>query len=453
SGGGATKAWYQSTGFLSTIAGVVLIATAAVLAYQQGWLNGEESNGGKESIAIANEGDQAEEVQGETVDFADAEQGKSGVINPPFGELIKGEWFTVDAEKGGTYHVLNSTITVPANAFVDQEGNAITGEVQMNLKEYHDAIDVVISGIPMTWEEDGEVLQFETGGMIDVRGEQDGRSVEVAENKSMIIKMTTDVPTASDSFNEYYFNETSGLWEERGKMNRTQKNEPVFERDSKGLDNVSYASSNFAETEVVSLDKESEENEALASVEKRIVKHKKTKPNEPRTLKNTMQQITLEFSNSDFPELEGYSGVLWEVDPSKFDKSKAEVEWTEVQVKKGLTTEDYILTFIRPGDRYSVQCYPVVSEQDKSKASAIFQEKLSNYNKKLDQLEEEKRQLEEERRRQQLLRAKELQEARARANEARLQQRETSRTINLMVNAFSVNRMGIYNCDTPSRMP
>src|SRR6478736_1263421 len=44
-----------------------------------------------------------------------------------------------------------SFIDIPANAFVDGKGNPVTGKVKLSFKEYHDAADIILSGIPLEY--------------------------------------------------------------------------------------------------------------------------------------------------------------------------------------------------------------------------------------------------------------------------------------------------------------
>ncbi|MGB1032672.1 MAG: hypothetical protein ACPGWM_08655, partial [Flavobacteriales bacterium] len=377
------KPWFKSSRFFTALG---VVAVAAVLTALVVTNNDHSPESGTKS-AVQTTVDQTDEIDGAdqvdsqvTIAKANGEEEKKGTgIKPPFGDIIDRNDFKVDAENGGVFNIQNSKLSIPKNTFVHEDGTPVKGEVDLEFTEYHDKADLLISGIPMDWSEDDESMQFETGGMIEVRASQNGEEVYMAENKSIDVEMQTQEPTKSTNFNEYFYNEETAKWEEIGRMRREAVGD--FEWNTIEIvepDTVSGEMSAMIEVE---------QNEKLEFIQKKIVEHKKTKPSEPKVMSEDAVQMALDFNEDEFPELAGYKDVLWEVEPDRFDDSQSKKEWTEVAIKKGMNDGDYVVTFKKPGDRYVLQCSPVVSEEDKATSKATFEKKFTQYKEKLVELE------------------------------------------------------------------
>lgn len=104
-----------------------------------------------------------------------------------------------------------TTIEIPANAFVDEQGNTVTTPVTITFKEYHDAADIIASGIPMRVRTPhGEDEWMQTAGMFEIEGFTNNRSVRIAEGKALNISLVSKVDGAYDF---WYFDEAQGNWE------------------------------------------------------------------------------------------------------------------------------------------------------------------------------------------------------------------------------------------------
>lgn len=99
--------------------------------------------------------------------------------------------FTFTAESGATFTAAKgSVITIPANALIDQNGNAVTGTVTLNFKEVFSASDMMFSGVfPVS---SGYVLN--SGGEYFISVTQGGNELRVA-NGQMI---NVDIPSQAE---------------------------------------------------------------------------------------------------------------------------------------------------------------------------------------------------------------------------------------------------------------
>ncbi len=76
---------------------------------------------------------------------------------------------------------------IPRNAFVSENGEVISTLVQLSFQEYTNSAEIAFSGIPMTYNRNGEELYFNSSGMFDVQGQSEGRSIQIAGDKSLTI--------------------------------------------------------------------------------------------------------------------------------------------------------------------------------------------------------------------------------------------------------------------------
>ncbi len=120
---------------------------------------------------------------------------------------------------------LGSTITIPKDAFVDEDGNPVEGEVKISFQEYHSASDVILSGIPMhIVSENGELEAFETAGMFEIKGQDEGgNEIRVAADKTLAIELASF--KEDNDFNFYALDEEKGTWTELSKNTQAVNNQ------------------------------------------------------------------------------------------------------------------------------------------------------------------------------------------------------------------------------------
>ncbi|MFI5150249.1 MAG: hypothetical protein ACHQRM_11000 [Bacteroidia bacterium] len=124
--------------------------------------------------------------------------------------------YTVSAQNGAVIeHQSGTKIYVPAGAFVDAEGNAVEGTVQIDYREFHDPVDFLFSGIPMTYDSGGATNLFESAGMFEIAASQNGTQVFLAKDKP--VKMDFVSTNASTSYNFYVLDAQKGTWVNKGK--------------------------------------------------------------------------------------------------------------------------------------------------------------------------------------------------------------------------------------------
>lgn len=106
-----------------------------------------------------------------------------GKIEPPIPELAKNySLFEVNPSEETVLEIPSGTkITIKPNTLVDKEGTIIREKVTIKYREYHDAVDVLLSGIPMGYQGAGQKRTMQTAGMFDLAGEQNNQPVFIKD--------------------------------------------------------------------------------------------------------------------------------------------------------------------------------------------------------------------------------------------------------------------------------
>lgn len=256
-------------------------------------------------------------------------------VNIPFGN------HTVDGEKGGQITLENGTIiTAPENAFVFADGTPVTGPVEIKYREFHDAADIILSGIPMKYDENGQIYDFQTAGMVEIGGSQGEKTVYIAQNKTLEIAMASFVP--EDDYNLYFLDQEDKKWKDIGKAK---------------LGN----------------NKAKEEGLRLL----------KTKPSKP--VKATEEESTFDFSVNygEFPELKPFKKIVWQLQDESRLKEFDWVfnqKWREVElVARDRDQGKYTLKLRNATKKIDVDIVPALTGKDYDKAMADFRRKAEKY--------------------------------------------------------------------------
>ena len=118
--------------------------------------------------------------------------------------------YTVNAKKGKTISTgVDTKIIIPPNAFVGRNGNIIIGKVDIQYREFKNPLDIFLSGIPMTIEENGKKEFFQSAGMVEFRANQNGEEIFPNPDGEPIVIEISSSQTDKD-FNLYTLDENSG---------------------------------------------------------------------------------------------------------------------------------------------------------------------------------------------------------------------------------------------------
>lgn len=145
------------------------------------------------------------------------------------------------AEEGLRYEnpATGTAVFIPANSLVQAGGKPVRGEVEFELREYRSIPDFLTSGIPMHYADERGQYFFNSGGMFDLRVNQNGEQLQMAAGQACDLRFTSTHKLTQPSL--YYFDETTNAWQYQPDPSFTTSalppvvTEATVVRDNKGL--------------------------------------------------------------------------------------------------------------------------------------------------------------------------------------------------------------------------
>ena len=307
-------------------------------------------------------------------------------IQEPFKESVPFITNSFNNKDGFELHQPNGThVAIPKNAFVDEKGKTVKGNIELKFREFHTAESILMSGIPMQMLEDRNKY-MESLGMMELRAFKNGKELSLKKGKSINVDLaSTEVP--NKDFNLYVL-EGDKEWKETGSF-KTVNND---RRDSA-----------FANLTPLPETPESPNPDSTDVV------------------------FTLNGNTRYAPLLKPFKGVDWKLIPSKgepapywafrlnWDKIKVE----EVKGKKKL----FDLTFNYSQKNYrgktikqtiTVRARPLLTGKELKLAKAEYEKEFANYQLMAAKLDLEEKRLEQE---------------------------------SSVLNRFAINNIGLFNID------
>ena len=147
-------------------------------------------------------------------------------ISPPVANVDMGtDVFTIDPAKDTLLTIESgSTIFIPANSLVGADNKPIKGKAEVSYEEYLNQAEVILSGIPMTYDSAGETHYFESAGMFTIdAATPSGEKLKIADNKAVTVSQVSPWADLTSGYNFYQFDTVAGKW----RYLTTQAAEPV----------------------------------------------------------------------------------------------------------------------------------------------------------------------------------------------------------------------------------
>lgn len=112
-------------------------------------------------------------------------------------------------------HRNGSKLLVPANAFLDINGNIVEEQVDIQYREFHDPVDQFLSGIPMVYDSAGLNYTFMSAGMCEFRAYAGEEELQPNPDNPITVEMASF--QNGTEYNMYTLNEQTGQWNNIGK--------------------------------------------------------------------------------------------------------------------------------------------------------------------------------------------------------------------------------------------
>lgn len=316
-----------------------------------------------------------------------------------------------------------SIIIIPDNAFVDVNGYAIVGTVDIKYREFHNPSDFFVSGIPMTYDSAGVQYQFESAGMVEILAFQNGKPVFVNPEKKIIVEMASQ--QQEDKYNIYKYDSLAGNWK--------------YIYKDKAIVRTSNESDKVDKKQLFSKFIDTPEKIELANEKNSFV---------PRKCDKKRFHFDIEVDTSEFPEIATYKGIQFEVDEmaKDFNPLYASITWDDIKLEKGKMSGSYLMTLSKGVESHSFETFPVFEGTKYDEALTLY-EKLYSRRKEKDSRRQRSKDsinifLNRERLDQNELVKNVIQNASA-----------SSETQDLVQRIFVISGFGIWNSDCPASLP
>lgn len=148
---------------------------------------------------------------------------------------IEPEVFLVKADEPTSIILeTGSKIEIPEDAFVDESGNKISGDVKLKWNEFHTLTDILLSGIPMKYDTAGVKRNLISGGMFTISAEQKDKQVFLAKGKKANIEIASINDTPCMNF--YQLDEKTGKWDYQTTKRAEIRDTNTIEKEEKNDD-------------------------------------------------------------------------------------------------------------------------------------------------------------------------------------------------------------------------
>ncbi|MFT7612791.1 MAG: hypothetical protein ACI9J3_001757, partial [Parvicellaceae bacterium] len=274
------------------------------------------------------------------------------IASPMDGINVEFDNYSFNAEEGTTIiHKSGSILHFPANSMVNAAGNVVTGQVNIDYREFSDPVDFFLSGITMNYDSAGTDYMFESAAMCEVRASQNGEKLFVnADNQPEVNLVSND---QNPEHNLYFLDEETECWVNKGKD---------FITDSSQLD-----------LDQLTDQKKSPTTDKVAML----------KPVKPRKPSGKRPVFNLAVDPASVPELASYDNLVFEVHENDrvYKESDGDVLWENVQIESGKKQGTYFVTFSNASKKVKYLTRPVFEGKEFEKAMADFNNKIAEYDR------------------------------------------------------------------------
>ena len=345
--------------------------------------------------------------------------------------------FNINTTKEETINLPSGTIiTIPKGSLIL---NSNETKIEIKVREFNSKSESFIAGIPMD-EKEGA---FESAGMIEIRAVDNERDVKI--NPLKPLKVNLNLTKNPENFQFWKLNEDKNKWVTHKAF---YSNENATNKEQSQTNSIEINKNNLLKS-IENTNSEIEKNKSglvILKSPERIDFHLPITEN---------QRFDLDFDTKEFPELEKFKGMEFEVSSKKaYDKSFTKKTWNDVSLLK--EKETYFAVFSAKKDKFKIEVRPVLNGQKKEIAEKEFKKMYDSYSETKLQLVQNEKEL--------LIKKKEQQEKYDQLIKSLNAQNQTN--INTVLDSeiaitslpkfkadFSVSEFGVYNCDKVNSYP
>lgn len=393
-------------------------------------------------------------------------------IAPPISKLnVPYTAYKVNNAQGATIkHKSNSKIIIPKKAFVNKQGQDIVGDVEIQYREFHNQADIIASGIPMKYDSAGITTHFESAGMLDIRGYQNGEPVFINPNKTITIEFASE--HTQDKYNMYELDTIAKNWTYIGRDNSLKNRSE--NRDMRIEDQHSNNKEQTTDNQKTKeLQKQIDaippkiENEKTVYTKKVNQLPKAIEPAKPSKSNASRPKFELDVNYKEFPELAAFKNAVFEIgtENKNYTPELSNITWSSAEISEGPKKgSNYLLTLKLRERVEKLIVYPTLTGADYEIAIDAYNKKFENYKTLVAKRQADEQKLKEDFEAKQtayLAEQKKLSEdlVKERARLFQEQEKQLAAQFNTMDNnmrvtrIFNIKRFGICNSDCPTNIP
>lgn len=361
-------------------------------------------------------------------------------INPHFETVdVPFETFDVKAGVAQTLELQDgSVIHIPEGALIDELGSIVT----IKTRVFQDKSSAFIAGIPM----DYEGAAFESAGMIEIRGELNGKTVSI--NPDEPIDVVLSLYKDPSTFNFYALDDKSGEWE-------------TYPCDYQGSVAGSSKAKISKTLSVIQTDLEVilEEVDEVDTKIKSIKQPKKEAFNIPI---DKSRNFKIDYLKSEFPELEAMGDVSFEALPDQSNYQEVlKHTWSDFDLTT-LSENTFLVTFSNNQRTEKIKVRPVLKGAELNEALAKYDQAKADKVRKEEKLKAQKKKLEEQQKEKQAQIDAEIERfnkqavsalAASKTKSVASEAYKTRAALSANYASFRARRFGVFNSDKPIAYP
>ena len=137
--------------------------------------------------------------------------------------------FKVNSQQGGTFNCGDgASVNIGGNTVTHADGSPVNGDYTIEYTEFKNPADILFSGIPMTYNDGQEDLNFSSVGMYDLRAVQNDKPLRLNEPAKVDFNCTK--PEKGVAF--YQMDDATGQWTKQKDVSYGETNTLKYTRKS-----------------------------------------------------------------------------------------------------------------------------------------------------------------------------------------------------------------------------
>ena len=127
---------------------------------------------------------------------------------------VKNKEFIIDNNSDTVIrYETGSIISIPKNSFENTKGEAVEGYITVKYREFHNAMEVAMSGIPMNL---GDTAQLLSGGMFEITAQKEGSDLSLKKRSEINVQLATS--EKGEKYDYYFLSNKTNTWELKGDL-------------------------------------------------------------------------------------------------------------------------------------------------------------------------------------------------------------------------------------------